>query len=49
MNRAEFLDALKREGFEVVEEEKAANQVDPEHAHDFDGPAGVSSIVGLLA
>ncbi len=36
MNRTEFLDVLQRDGFEAVEGEKAANQVDPEHAHDFD-------------
>ncbi|HEY8288961.1 MAG TPA: cupin domain-containing protein [Acetobacteraceae bacterium] len=36
MERAEFEAALSRDGYEIVNRGMPANQVNPEHAHDFD-------------
>ncbi|MBV8121634.1 MAG: cupin domain-containing protein [Alphaproteobacteria bacterium] len=36
MDRTTFVAELKRDGFELVEREMAANHTNPEHAHDFD-------------
>jgi quercetin dioxygenase-like cupin family protein len=36
MDRIAFAAELKREGFEIVEREMAANAVNPEHQHEFD-------------